>query len=240
VSDSTSSTPSHGELAERFASVAERLLSTPDLPSAFAMIARIGVEQVAGAQDAGITVLRRGEFETQTATSDLPPRVDAIQYDLGSGPCVDAVLHDTTYRTGDLATDGRWPQFGSRAAAETGVHSMLAFRLFCEDEDVQAALNLYCTRRDAFDENAVSVGLVLASHAGLSLAAAGRRERIVSLQEAVADDRDIGVAIGMVMTKHLVTQQQAFDLLQMASQRTHRRLHDIAIDVIESGELKLP
>src|ERR1700712_2923876 len=102
----------HAELADRFAEVAQSLRAALDLTSTFALIAKVGLEIVPGAEHAGITVLRRGEFETPTATSELPPKVDAIQYELGTGPCVDAVLDDTIYRSGDLATDARWPDFG--------------------------------------------------------------------------------------------------------------------------------
>src|ERR1700753_686273 len=94
-------------LAGRFAEGASALTSAPDLPSAFELIAKLGVEIVPGAEHAGITVLRRGEFQTPTATSELPPRVDAIQYELGTGPCVDAVLDETICRSGDLGTDSR-------------------------------------------------------------------------------------------------------------------------------------
>jgi hypothetical protein len=231
---------SHRDLTDRFAIVATSLLEAKDLASAFAMLAQLGVDTVPSAEHAGITVLRRGEFETPSATSDLPPRVDAIQYELGSGPCVDAVLDDTVYRCGDLAADPRWPEFGARAVAETGVHSMLSFRLFCEDDDVLAALNLYARPVDAFDDNATLIGGVFATHGGLALAAAGRQERVQNLEQALDSNREIGVAIGVLMTSHLLTQQQAFDLLRMASQRSHRKLRDVAAGVAESGVLEYP
>ena len=117
---------------------------------------------------------------------------------------------------------------------------MLAVRLYCEEADLMAALNLYSLRRDAFDANAEPIGVMLATHASLALAAAGRQERIENLEQAVASNRDIGVAIGVLMTRHLVTQQQAFDLMRIASQRSHRKLRDIANVVIESGTLEYP
>jgi hypothetical protein len=231
---------SHRELAERFATVAQSLLRAQDLPSAFSLIAELGVQTVSGAEHAGITLLRRGEFDTPTATSDIPLRVDAIQYQLGSGPCVDAVLDDTVYRSGDLAIDARWPEFGTRAVRETGVRSMLSFRLFCEDDDVLAALNMYSSQRDAFDDEATLIGVVFATHGALALAAAGRQERALNLEQALDSNREIGVAIGVLMSSHLLTQQQAFDMLRMASQRSHRKLRDLAAGVVETGILDYP
>jgi hypothetical protein len=34
-----------------------------------------------------------------------------------------------------------------------------------------------------------------------------------------------------------VTKQQAFDALRITSQHTHRKLHQVALEVIEAGEL---
>jgi hypothetical protein len=227
----------HRDLADRFADLAGELGPAPDLASAFAVIAQHGLRTVDGAEHAGITVLRKGEFETPAATSDLPPRVDAIQYELNSGPCVDAVLEDTVFRTGDLETDGRWPEFGRLAFERTGVRSMLAVQLYSEEPGVSAALNLYSAKYEAFADSSVPVAIVLATHASLALTAAGRSEQIVNLQQALAASREIGIAIGIVMTRHLVTQQQAFDLLRMASQRSHRKLRDIATRVAETGDV---
>src|ERR1700759_993323 len=97
------------ELTETFDRGAKALIAAQDSQEACGAILDLGCTTV-GAGHAGITLLRRGQFETPAATDDLPRRVDAIQYELGSGPCVDAVLDDTIYRTGDLAGDTRWPE----------------------------------------------------------------------------------------------------------------------------------
>lgn len=230
----------HRDLADRFADLAAQLGPAADLKSAFSVIAQHGLRTIDGAEHASITVLRRGEFDTPVATSDLPPLVDAIQYELSSGPCVDAVLEDTVFRTDDLETDARWPEFGRLAFERTGVRSMLAVRLYSDEPDVSAALNLYAAKRDAFADGSVPVAIVLATHASLALTAAGRREQIVNLEQALAASREIGIAIGVLMTRHLVTQQQAFDLLRMASQRSHRKLRHIATQVAETGDLNFP
>jgi hypothetical protein len=228
------------EIADRFAEVGRELDVAPDLGSLFVMIANQGLVLVPGAEHAGITVLRRGVFDTPTATSDLPPRVDAIQYELGAGPCVDAALDDTIYLTGDLEIDTRWPEFGKRAVFDTGIRSMLAIRLFSEEADLIAALNLYSATRDAFAVGALPICILLATHASLALTSAGQRERIVNLEQAIKSNREVGVAVGVLMSRHTVTQQQAFDLLRMSSQRSHRKLREVAADVVETGELAFP
>jgi hypothetical protein len=197
------------------------------------------VEHVPGAQDAGITRARseRGEFESVGTTSETVRLVDEVQYDLRSGPCVDAALDSAVYLTGNLREDSRWPLFGKRAAGEYGVQSMLSFRMFFEDDDYIAALNLYSPERDAFDEQSCLTGLTLSTYGALAVTSTRRRDRVVNLERALESNRDIGVAIGVLMGLHRVTREQAFDLLRIASQAKHRKVRDLARDVAETGSL---
>jgi AmiR/NasT family two-component response regulator len=39
------------------------------------------------------------------------------------------------------------------------------------------------------------------------------------------------------MARHRITREQAFGLLRMASQNSNRKLHDVARDVADTGEL---
>ena len=45
---------------------------------------------------------------------------------------------------------------------------------------------------------------------------------------------------GILMASYKTTEQQAFDLLRIASQTTHRKLADIAEDVLLTGTLDVP
>jgi AmiR/NasT family two-component response regulator len=42
------------------------------------------------------------------------------------------------------------------------------------------------------------------------------------------------------MASNKFTEQQAFDLLRIASQGNHRKLHDVADQVVQTGELDVP
>jgi AmiR/NasT family two-component response regulator len=63
------------------------------------------------------------------------------------------------------------------------------------------------------------------------------REQISHLEVALATNRRIGIAIGIVMTHHRVTDEQAFELLREKSQAHNQKLHDIAEGVIYTGRL---
>jgi hypothetical protein len=49
---------------------------------------------------------------------------------------------------------------------------------------------------------------------------------------AVTSQRDIGIAVGIVMSQSRLTQQQAFDSLVRASQRTNVPVRDIAARIV--------
>ena len=71
-----------------------------------------------------------------------------------------------------------------------------------------------------------------------------QREHLVAkaenLHRALDSNRDIGAAMGILMARHQLTSDQAFDLLRRTSQRAHRKIVSIAADVIETGELERP
>ena len=61
-----------------------------------------------------------------------------------------------------------------------------------------------------------------------------------NLRIALTTNRQIGTAIGILMASRKVTSEGAFDLLRRVSQHTHRKLHDIALEVIDTGTIELP
>jgi GAF domain-containing protein len=228
------------QLAELFADLGRELMSERGLDGTLTLISSRSVTLIPAAEDAAVSRGQRGVFETVGQTSELPVRVDQIQYDLASGPCVDAAIQQKIYRTGELAADRRWPEFGRRAAAEYGIHSMLSTRLFLENDDLVAALNLYSTASDAFDESDETVALMLATHASTAMVNARLHEQVQHLERALQSNRGIGMAIGVLMNQYKITKEQAFDLLRLASQHGHRKLVDVALDVTETGTLELP
>jgi ANTAR domain-containing protein/GAF domain-containing protein len=228
------------KLADVFTSLEPHLVKSGPADEMLQAITRNGVQVVQGAEHSAITRGRPGKFKTVAATSELPLHVDSLQYELGYGPCVDAIVEHTTYLTGDLASEERWPGFGPRAAEECGVMSMLSFRMFLEDDDLIAGLNFYSSKPNAFDEHAQTVGLLLATHGALAVSALQRGETAAHLARALASNREIGVAMGVLMAQHKISRAQAFDLLRITSQHTHRKLSDVATDVADTGTLELP
>jgi hypothetical protein len=61
------------------------------------------------------------------------------------------------------------------------------------------------------------------------------RKQNEHLQVALQSNRQIGMALGILMFSHKITAEAAFDMLRKASQRANRKLRDVADEVIELG-----
>lgn len=227
-------------LATLYGEIGRELIVPGNRTDALAAISRVAVTRVPGVDWSSITEGVDGRFATVVATDDKARAVDQIQYDLGTGPCVDAIVQDATFRTGRLENEKRWPEFSRRASEAFGVVSMLSVRLYLEDDSRIAGLNLYSTGPDAFDEDAEILGTLLATHGALAIAAADAREQAAHLQKALANSRQIGMAMGVLMATYKLTHAHAFDLLRVASQDSNRKLVDIATDVVDTGSLEVP
>lgn len=61
--------------------------------------------------------------------------------------------------------------------------------------------------------------------------------KVEHLQRALDHSRDIGAAVGVLMARHQLQQADAFELLRCTSQDLNRKLYDLALVVVETGEL---
>ncbi len=74
----------------------------------------------------------------------------------------------------------------------------------------------------------------------LSHTAQIHRTRADNLELGWRTNREIGMAMGILMKLHNLTEQQAFDLLRRISQRSQRKIRDIALDVVTTGAIEAP
>ncbi len=220
-------------LAQHLAALARSLEQQDDPEATLADIVRAAIALIPGAADASISVvLGRHRVASQSASSDLPRRVDQVQDEVQQGPCLDAAYDQPVVHVPDMATEQRWPEFATRACA-LGAASMLSFQLHV-DRDNLGALNLYAPTAHAFDEESEHVGLLFASHAAVAYAGA---RKLGALKRAQTSRELISQAQGILMERHKVTSDTAFRLLVQASQDTNRKLRDVAESLVGTGEL---
>jgi GAF domain-containing protein len=222
-------------LAEALSSVVRTLESEPDVGRTVEHIVTAVVGTVPGTEEAGVSLLEHGRIRSVGPTSEIVAELDTLQHELQQGPCVDAVFDDPVYRTGDLGSDPRWPEFAF-AASRLGIVSMLGVRLFTSTTNL-GALNLYSTKPQAFDAESEQVTGLFAAHAAVALAGSRRQEQ---LREALRTRDTIATAKGILMQRHKIGDDQAFHLLVKVSQRSNRKLHEVASwlvhEVAEGGD----
>lgn len=190
--------------------------------------------QVVGPCDwCGISLRRRrNRVETVAATDEVARSCDVLQYDLGEGPCLEAIWDNEWYVAHDTAHDTRWRRWGPRVA-DHGVGSVLSIRLATESETL-GALNLYAGPVHAFTPDDIDVALIFAAHATNAMSAA---RLITGLQTAVESRHLIGVAQGILMNRYELTLEQSFEVLRRFSSQANVKLRDLATTVIEHRRL---
>ena len=222
------------DIGTRMARIAREAKASDDVGDAVDRVCAAAVELLGRHVEAGVSIAHGSRrVESLGATSDTVRHGDKLQVDLGEGPCLDAVWDERQVVTGTLGTDPRWPRWGPRMAEEFGVHSMLCTQLFSDQKQL-GALNLYSTRRDAFDEEDREVAQVLAVHATTTLASA---QEIEGLQVAVDRRTVIGKALGIIMVKYDLDDERAFTVLKRLSSHENRKLYAVAEDVVATRGL---
>jgi hypothetical protein len=127
--------------------------------------------------------------------------------------------------SGSVVVDFNAPASGDYA----GYHGLVSLRFRHRDESGPFITQLLVDR-----------ALAMVERERLVEAAASRKATADHLARAVTSNREIGVAVGILMVNHGLTEEQAFDLLSRVSQRTNRKLRVIALEVGQAGAIELP
>ncbi|BCJ34111.1 transcriptional regulator [Actinocatenispora thailandica] len=225
-----------GDLAAEFRALNEHLHAAGDRAAAMQRLVDLASEWLPGCAWAATTVWPVDRPpHSSTVSGEVARIVDQLQYDLGDGPCLDAARTGEAVRIADLSAEDRWPAFCRQALSDTPVRGILSYPLL--DGDQRIVLNLYADRPDAFDKEAFNTGTLFAAHAAVLAAHADIASKAANLTQALSTSRQIGAAIGILMSAYTITDEQAFELLRTTSQNLNRKLRDVARDVTDTGEL---
>ena len=141
----------------------------------------------------------------------------------------------------DARTDPRWPDYMPRAAEHGALSSLSVPLAIDEDERVSGALNIYAREPHAFDEDSRSAATRFAPYAAVAAgnlhAYQSARDRADNLQTALETRGVIDQAKGILMDRHKLTADQAFQVLAQMSMKGNRKLHTVADELVHTGEL---
>jgi hypothetical protein len=209
-----------------------------------ARMAARAVTLVPGADAASVTLVENGVPATVAATEQSVLPLDTAQYSVGDGPCLQATRTETVVRTDFEHARTRWPVF-AEAAAGAGVQTMLSCPLFVRVDDagrdaachhLSGALNVWSRSPGRFDPvHAALLAVFTTAMSGVILTAArwasaqGEARSLITAMES----RDvISTAKGIVMARRHLTVDEAFAWLVAVSQRTNRKVRDLAAVIV--------
>ncbi|WP_433294209.1 GAF and ANTAR domain-containing protein [Actinoplanes sp. CA-030573] len=220
------------ETLDQLARAARALRTDGSSTSALSAVVTQAIETITPATSAGLIELEHGRLVPKATHGAAPLVLDHLQQQLGAGPCIDTARDQSVTVIDDTATDGRWPRFAA-AAAEIGVRSMLCAPLWVDQRRL-GTLSVYGPTVRAFGEAERRVAALYATLAALALADG---QRVANLNLAL-DNRDIiGQAKGILIERHRLTAEAAFELLSKTSQNTNQKLLAVAETLIATGEL---
>jgi GAF domain-containing protein len=219
---------------EELVDTARRLaesLKPGDLDQTLSAITTAAVELLPDVTSASITVRHiDGRLDTFAQTDDGLLALDAAQYALQEGPCYAAATDHVHVLSPHLADDDRFPEYAA-VAVQYGVQAQAGLRLF-DHAKASGALNLYSDRLGAFSDFD-TIGSLFAHQATVALNYANE---VHNLQEAVATRTGIGQAVGIVMERYGLTDEQAFAFLARLSQHRNVKLRLVAQEIIAGAE----
>jgi len=222
------------ELSREFAGLAAQIAGPGDNQASVQRMIELAVKTVGGSRHATVSVMRGRQSQLLAASDPIGEQLEKLQNQLDEGPSLAAVRLEQDLVSRDLSDEARWPKFAELAIRATGVCNVLAFRL---PGSHPAVLTFYGAEPAGFSDEAVQAATIFAAQAGTLVALLAAEDHSANLETALQSSREIGMALGILMAHRKVTAEDAFDLLRSASQNLHRKLRDVAIEVMETGTL---
>jgi GAF domain-containing protein len=222
------------DLHESLASVVHADRELADVLTEITGIARRAMPSI---EAASVTLIRGEKPFTAAFDGQMALDADALQYERGYGPCVDAGRAGQMLLVDDMRNEQRWPDYAQHAAAH-GVLSSLSVPLPFQGATI-GALNTYAGRPQFLDDNDVEIAEEVAAWVGVAVgnaeAAARTMEDPNHLRTAMMSRAVIEQAKGILMERHKIKEDEAYTILTHASQRTNTKLRDVADKLVRTG-----
>jgi hypothetical protein len=232
-------TPATG-LALAFAELASHLNEAEHLDGVLVRVVEAAVSTLTPCDMASVTGREKDAYRTLASTDEHAIAADQTQYSAHEGPCLDALEQAIVHAP--VLPDERWPNLGTAPMAYGG-RAIASYRLAApvgaEMDALAGSLTIYAGMPEAFDDETLEIGLILAAHASIALRATHEREGLelshMHLNEAITSRDVIGQAKGILMERQKISADEAFDILRRSSQRLNLKLREVARRLTESG-----
>jgi putative methionine-R-sulfoxide reductase with GAF domain len=230
------------ELTAVFARIKGLLLTEEKVDRAVQLLVLALRDAVPGTAGAGISLLdARGKGSTTTSTSPFVGHADAAQYELGEGPCVTAWTGNTTVIADDAVADARWPLWG-QAITALPVRSLVSTPLVISDAPI-GTLKIYAALPGAYsaqtgrllEKFAVPAAILLSNIQGPETP----RRMSGPLKGALIGRDTANRACGILMERHGLTAEEAFQQLLRLARTSSTPLSEICADIVGGSRREL-
>jgi GAF domain-containing protein len=167
------------------------------------------------------------------SSDEVAHKLELAHEHAGEGPCVDAFVCDGEVRTGDLATELRWPSLREQLRdqpirAVLGLPTRLGTPV--------GTLNLYCERPRAWDASEVAAleayNSLLEARLGHAVLARDHSKIVDQLQFALDSRVTIERAVGLLMGRDELDNMTAFHALRQEARSSRRRVLTVAEELL--------
>jgi GAF domain-containing protein len=224
---------------EVFAAVARDLAETNGVGPTLEQLVTHAVNLVPCDWSAALTADRLTSMPARLwASSD--PQLMAVVAEIagaaGTSPGRVAFQERRAVMAADLSSEQRFSDYAAQMVRRTPIRSVLSFGLTMQDR-VLGVLTMYSRSVHAYDDAAITRASALADHAAIAIEGSLVEDRARNLDVALESNRLIGMATGILVERHKLTPEQAFQLLRTISQHSNRRVLDVAESLVTSGEI---
>lgn len=223
-------------LGRTFVELADTLVDSFDLIEFLHLLADRCVALL-GASEAGVVLADpAGNLRVLASSSERMRNLELFEVQNHDGPCLDTWRSGTPTSEADLAgSTDRWPRF-SPVALAAGFASAYALPMRLRDNRI-GALNLFADQPDGLSLADAALGQAMADVASISIL----QERFAHEHHALTDQLQTALnsrvileqAKGVVAEQAKLDMDGAFDLLRGYARGHHRRLGEVALEVID-------
>ncbi|MGY1783664.1 ANTAR domain-containing protein [Geodermatophilus sp. SYSU D00698] len=225
------------DVHDAFAELGQLSFSDTSLDAMLQRIADLAEQVIPGVAEASVSLVENDKATTAAFTGKLALDLDESRYGRGYGPCLEAAVGEEIREITDAREGRRWPDY-AQVCVERGSLSSMSVPVPVR-QTVHGVLNLYAVEAAAFDDEAGDVARAFASYVAVAVhnmhLYESTRELAENLDRAMQTRAVIEQAKGILMSQRRCNAAEAFQLLATASQRSNRKLRDIAQAVVDGA-----
>jgi transcriptional regulator with GAF, ATPase, and Fis domain len=227
------------ELSGVYARMSGLLLAEETVETVLRMLTGLTLDMVPAACGAGVSLIGSdGHRVTSAATSRVVEEADALQYELGEGPCLAAWMSRSVQRIHDTTRERRWPRWAG-AVHELELRAVLSAPLVAGDA-CPGAIKVYGRSAGTFNDEDARRLTQLAAPAAALVANMQAHQDARRLSDGLKDalrGRDlISIAKGMLMSDRGVDEAGAFTLLVSTADRERKTTVEVARDIVSAAQ----